>query len=262
MLKHTYYGHLTSNDVKLAAKQNYTLVLPIGAIEQHGPHLPIDTDDWLAVRAAKEGVELSVKKYKTKVMYLPGIHFGQSFSHLAWPGRISLSFNTFVTLIYEVIDQLIHEGFKKFVLVNGNGGNEASIITAIRQVTEKWRKEKKYIKIYSIGVGNIHKPPLSKNFDKRINKFFKNKTNEGELHAGARETSWNLSGRPNLVRSNLAKKPIIKKVGWANSSLDEISNNGTTGNPELASKALGNYFWKEQNLGFAKMLHDISKDNK
>ena len=147
-MKHTYYGHLTSNEAKLAVKKKYILVLPIGAIEQHGPHLPIDTDDWLALRAAKEGVELAVKKYKTKAMYLPGIHFGQSFSHLAWPGRISLSFSTFVSIIYEVIDQLVYEGFKKFVIVNGNGGNEPSIITAIRQVTEKWREEKKYIKIF------------------------------------------------------------------------------------------------------------------
>ena len=161
-MKHTYYGHLTSNEAKLAVKKKYILVLPIGAIEQHGPHLPIDTDDWLAFRAAKEGVELAVKKYKTKAMYLPGIHFGQSFSHLAWPGRISLSFSTFVSIIYEVIDQLVYEGFKKFVIVNGNGGNEPSIITAIRQVTEKWREEKKYIKIYTIGVGNIYKGVNSK----------------------------------------------------------------------------------------------------
>ena len=259
-MKHTYYGHLTSNEAKLAVKKKYILVLPIGAIEQHGPHLPIDTDDWLALRAAKEGVELAVKKYKTKAMYLPGIHFGQSFSHLAWPGRISLSFSTFVSIIYEVIDQLVYEGFKKFVIVNGNGGNESSIITAIRQVTEKWREEKKYIKIYTVGVGNIYKPPLSKNFPEKINKFFKDKSNEGEVHAGARETSWNISGRPELVRFNLAKKPKIKEVAWANNSLEEVSNNGTTGNPTLASKSLGDYFWKQQNLGFAKMLQNISKD--
>ena len=141
-MKHTYYGSLTSKEAKLAAKNKYILVLPIGAIEQHGPHLPIDTDDWLAVKAAKEGVELAVKKYKVKAMYLPGIHFGQSFSHLAWPGRISLSFNTFVLLIYEIMDQLIKEGFVKFVIVNGNGGNEPSIMTAIRQVTEKWKEKK------------------------------------------------------------------------------------------------------------------------
>ena len=108
-MKYTYYGHLTSKEAQVAAKKKYILVLPIGAIEQHGPHLPIDTDDWLALKAAKEGVELAVKKYKINAMYLPGIHFGQSFSHLAWPGRISLSFNTFVSVIYEVIDlSLIH----------------------------------------------------------------------------------------------------------------------------------------------------------
>ena len=258
-MKHTYYGHLTSKEAKLAAKKKYILVLPIGAIEQHGPHLPIDTDDWLALKAAKEGIELAVKKYKTKVMYLPGIHYGQSFSHLAWPGRISLSFNTFVLIIYEVLDQLVNEGFDKFVIVNGNGGNESSIITAVRQLTEKWRNKKKYPKIYSVGVGNIYKPPLPNDFAKKVEKYLKNKSNQGEVHAGARETSWNLSERPNLVKLNLAKKPKIKKANWLNSSLDEISNNGTTGNPELASKALGKFFWKEQNNGFAKMLKEISK---
>ena len=258
-MKYTYYGHLTSKEAELAAKKKYILVLPIGAIEQHGPHLPIDTDDWLALKAAKEGVELAVKKYKINAMYLPGIHFGQSFSHLAWPGRISLSFNTFVLLIYEVIDQLVKEGFIKFVIVNGNGGNEPSIITAIRQLTEKWKEKKKDIKIYTVGVGNILKPPLPDDFPKKIKKFIKGKSNDGEVHAGARETSWNLSGRPELVRFDLAKKPKIKKVDWANSSLDEVSSNGTTGNPKLASKALGKYFWEKQNYGFAKMLYNISK---
>tara|TARA_Y100001934_G_C12321747_1_gene760429 strand:+ start:1040 stop:1822 length:783 start_codon:yes stop_codon:yes gene_type:complete len=258
-MKYTYYGHLTSKEAELAAKKKYILVLPIGAIEQHGPHLPIDTDDWLALKAAKEGVELAVKKYKINAMYLPGIHFGQSFSHLAWPGRISLSFNTFVLLIYEVIDQLVKEGFIKFAIVNGNGGNEPSIITAIRQLTEKWKEKKKDIKIYTVGVGNILKPPLPDDFPKKIKKFIKGKSNDGEVHAGARETSWNLSGRPELVRFDLAKKPKIKKVDWANSSLDEISSNGTTGNPKLASKALGKYFWEKQNNGFAKMLYSISK---
>ena len=61
-MKYTYYGHLTSKEAQVAAKKKYILVLPIGAIEQHGPHLPIDTDDWLALKAAKEGVELAVKK--------------------------------------------------------------------------------------------------------------------------------------------------------------------------------------------------------
>tara|TARA_Y100001970_G_scaffold66752_1_gene85138 strand:- start:2457 stop:3239 length:783 start_codon:yes stop_codon:yes gene_type:complete len=258
-MKHTYFGHLTSNEAKLAAKKKYILVLPIGAIEQHGPHLPIDTDDWLALKASKEGVELAVKKFKVRAMYLPGIHFGQSFSHLAWSGRISLSFNTFVLLIYEVIDQLVKEGFVKFVIVNGNGGNEPSIITAIRQVTEKWKENKKNIKIFTVGVGNIFKPPLPEDFPKKIKKYIKGKSNEGEVHAGARETSWNLYGRPELVKLNLAKQPIIKKIDWANSSLDEISNNGTTGNPTLASKELGKYFWEKQNYGFAKMLYKISK---
>lgn len=258
MINKTFYGHLTSNEVKKASKQKYLLVLPIGAIEQHGPHLPIDTDDWLALKASKEGVELAVKKYSTKVMYLPGIHYGQSFSHLAWPGRISLSFDTFVRIIYEVLDQLIKDDFKKFVIVNGNGGNEASIITATRKLTAKWINKKQKIKIYSIGVGNIYKPPLPKNFPSKIDKFLKNKSNDGEVHAGARETSWNLSERPQLVKKNLIKKPKINNVNWINSTLDEISSNGTTGNPELASKELGAYFWKEQNKGFAKMLNEIS----
>ena len=50
-------------------------------------------------------------------------------------------------------------------------------------------------------------------------------------------------------------------MSWANSSLEEVSSNGTTGNPTLASEALGDYFWKKQNLGFAKMLNNISKNN-
>lgn len=258
-IMYAFYGHLTAEEAHQAAKKGYVLVLPVGAIEQHGPHLPIDTDDYLAVRAAQEGVTEACEKYNAKVLYLPAVHYGSSFAHMGFPGRISLSFETFISVIFDILDQLVTEGFRRFVIVNGNGGNGPGLSIAMRKVTEKWRQQGARIFIYSVQVGDIADPVLPDDFASKIKELTPG--NVGETHAGARETSWNLAGREELVRTDRLVKPATKSVRWVNLTLDDISDTGATGDPTQASREVGELYWKTLRTSFAKLLIEISQTN-
>lgn len=259
MLEHAYYGHLTAEEAQRAAEEGYALVLPVGAIEQHGPHLPIDTDDYLALRGAREGVIEAREKYGAKVLYLPGVHYGSSFFHMGFPGNISLGFETFISVICDVLDQLIGQGFRRFVIANGNGGNEPVLSIAMRKVTEKWRHQGVRVFIYSVAIGNIERPPMPDGFAEKINEMIS--ASAGGVHAGARETSWLLAGREELVRKDRLIKPVMKSVRWrwANLTMDDVSNTGAIGDPTQASKEVGELYWETFRANFAKMLAEISQ---
>ena len=252
-----YFGHLTSDETREAAESNALLVLPLGAIEQHGPHLPVDTDDYLATRAAKEAVELARDQYGTNIFYLPPVHFGNSFAHLAYPGRISLGFETFTLVIFDILDELIRSGFRNFIVLNGNGGNEVCISIAIRKITEKWFLSGESVKIYKFGAGGISSPPMPGGFAEKINNMTPG--NQKEIHAGARETSYYLSNQEEFVRKDQIAKPVMQEVGWVNFTVDEISNSGSTGDPSQASKEIGQLFWETVIPTYAKKFDEISR---
>ena len=252
-----YFGDLTSEEVRAAIEEAYTLVLPVGAIEQHGPHLPIDTDDYLANRGAREAVVEARDTYQSKVLYLPGVHYGNSFAHMAFPGRISLRFETFIALLQDILDELIRAGFRRFVLLNGNGGNEAGLTIAIRKVTESWRRQGVRVFIYIFGVGNIRGAQMPADFAEKVEAMISG--NEGEIHAGARETSWNMADPRGRVRMDRLVKPVMCKVRWSNITLDDISSTGATGDPTQASAELGELFWEAHRKGLAKLLAEVSE---
>ena len=256
-MNHIHYGHLTADEAQSASKEGYTLVLPLGAIEQHGPHLPLDADDYQAMRGALEGVTEAREKYGAKVLCLPNIAYGNSYTHAGFPGSISLGFETFISVICDILDQLIGQGFRQFVIANGNGGNRPGVSIAIRKITEKWRQQDVRVIIYVVHVGEIEGPPLPEDLADKIRQMTPG--NEGEMHAGAEETSQILAGREELVRQDLLIKPVMKSVGWTNMTLDEISDAGSTGDPTKASKEVGELYWKTFRASFAKMLVEISR---
>ena len=98
------------------------VLIPIGTTEQHGPHMPLDTDCFIArslcARAAEageaEGVELLVA---------PTLNVTLSWYHMQFPGSMRLSTPTFFQVFREVCDSLAHHGFENLVAVNGHGGN-------------------------------------------------------------------------------------------------------------------------------------------
>jgi creatinine amidohydrolase len=102
------------------------VVLPVGSTEQHA-YLSVATDSILAERVSVEAAEL------LGVLVLPAMPFGIAPGFAAFPGSVSLRPETLVAVVSEVLDTLHGQGFRRFLVVNGHGGNEAA-----RDSLEAW----------------------------------------------------------------------------------------------------------------------------
>lgn len=111
------------------------VVFPVGAIEQHGPHLPVGTDTFTVEhisRAAAAQVGEQVP-----LVVAPTLAFGSSHHHLPFGGAMSLSTETYYRTVYELTESLIIGGFQRVFIVNGHGGNQELIQLVVRDLALK-----------------------------------------------------------------------------------------------------------------------------
>ena len=171
-------------DVKDYLKTNDMVIIPLGATEQHGPHLPLGTDYYEALGASK------MISQQTGVIIAPVLMAGYSVYHSGFPGTLSLKPETMEQVLFESAEMLMKYGFKRFMFFNYHGGNDivqAKIIHRINHTTTA----------VAIAIG--HSSSIQKEYE---GEFF-------DWHAGINETSIMLYLRPDLVRMDRAEKPVI-----------------------------------------------------
>lgn len=120
-------SELTWQEAEQVARQGAVVVIPTGAHEQHGPHLPLATDALLVTAVARRAAELA----QTQVFCAPTLWLGFSPHHLDFPGTISLSTGTYLSVAAEICRSLWQHGFHRLVLLNGHGGNTAPLRTML-----------------------------------------------------------------------------------------------------------------------------------
>lgn len=121
------WGHLTRTEIAEARDAGALPVLPLGAIEQHSGHLPVDTDASSAFGVSLRAAERCAKAH---ILVLPVQSFGFSMHHKTWAGTLTLSANTLIALIEDIGESLDRTGFKRMLVVNGHGGNEGALLSA------------------------------------------------------------------------------------------------------------------------------------
>jgi creatinine amidohydrolase len=109
---------MSSPQVKEAAERAVAL-LPIAAIEQHGPHLAVSTDTALVTAVAERAESQMVGD----LVLCPTLPFGSSHHHLAFPGTLSISHETYIHVLVDLVESLLQSGFRRIVVLNGHGGN-------------------------------------------------------------------------------------------------------------------------------------------
>lgn len=120
---------MTWQDVRERLEAGYDIaIVPTGSIEQHGPMLPLDTDIYNCYEITKRAAEKVAEEVKPIVT--PPIWSGFSYTHMDFPGTITLKEETFARVVTEVCESLIHHGFKKVVIINGHGANTAALHNA------------------------------------------------------------------------------------------------------------------------------------
>ncbi len=172
-------------DVQEYLQINDMVIIPLGSTEQHGPHLPLGTDYFEAVGAAK------LISARTGVLVAPVVMAGYSIYHSGFPGTLSLNPETFEQVLFETSQILMKYGFRRFLFFNFHGGNsvsEAKVIHRINQSTEAIA--------VAIGIGSRVQPQ-----ERELAPF--------DQHAGIGETSAMLFLHPELVNMERAEKPVM-----------------------------------------------------
>lgn len=122
------YGRLTWPEVKRAAGQGRTPIVPVGTLEDHGPHLPVDTDVTLVSAICRGAAE----RLAGQTVLLPPITHGYSPHHMDFPGTVTIGWDTFCRYLTDVASSLIRHGFTRLLLVNGHGSNQPLVDMAAR----------------------------------------------------------------------------------------------------------------------------------
>jgi creatinine amidohydrolase len=163
------------------AKGDPVLLLPIGSIEQHGPHLPIDTD----TNSATEVAERAARQLdEGAALVLPAITWGLSPYWLPFAGTITLRPETILALTSDIGSSVAAHGFRRLVIVNGHGGNAGIIAVAATQLADHG------IRAYALSYWSLLESELAG----------LTPGDHGMIgHAGQSETSIQLHLQPNLV---------------------------------------------------------------
>ena len=187
------------------------LAVPLGSCEQHGPHLPLDTDTRVAVAVAERWAAT-----RDDVAVAPPLAYGASGEHAGFPGTLSIGLDALERVLVELVRSADH--FRGVVLVNGHGGNAAAIGRAVTKLV----REQRAVMAWSPTVPG------------------------GDAHAGRTETSLVLALAPKLVRTDRAVAGVTTPVAelWlaiSEGGVAAVSPSGVLGDPTGASAREGEH---------------------
>jgi len=129
-----------------ALSRDLPVVIPVAALEQHAHHLPLFTDSMLLgeiVRRAEETLG-------DRALFAPLTWLGNSEHHLDFPGTLSAAPRTYLSLLGDLLENFIHHGFKRLLIVNGHGGNDVPGQQAIFEVRQRHRERRDLLLLFSI----------------------------------------------------------------------------------------------------------------
>jgi mycofactocin precursor peptide peptidase len=204
------------------------LVVPLGSLEQHGPHLPMDTDTRIACAAASRACA-----GRPGVGLAPPIAIGASGEHADFPGTLSIG-TTALSLALVELGRHASLHWPAMLLVNGHGGNVPAITSAVRQLREEGRQ----CHVWHAGLpGGVGIGDGSGDGDG-------DSGGRGGSHAGRTETSIMLALAPSEVRADQAEagdtRPLAALLPELRAhGVRKISPNGVLGDPSGASAAEG-----------------------
>ena len=174
---------LTREEAKALAPDAVAL-FPVGATEQHGPHLPVGTDSLAVEHVAREA---AIAAGRVPVVVAPTLPFGSSHHHLPFGGTMSLTTETYYRAVFDLVESLIVSGFRRVLILNGHGGNHELIQLVARDLALKHP-----VALAAASSWLLAREALLAVEAHQLSRF--------PGHAGAFETSLVLALRPELVR--------------------------------------------------------------
>ncbi len=178
-----YLPHMTVPEVEAFLERSDMVIIPVGALEQHGDHLPIGTDFINGVERCK------LIAQERDVLVAPVLMVGQSPYHMGFAGSISLKAETIIDVHLQAVESLIHHGFKRFIIMNSHGGNRAISTLLVDQINQTTAG-------VAVSFGEAVRPFMEPSEVPRSNVL--------DRHGGTPETSNSLYLMPTLVNLDAA----------------------------------------------------------
>lgn len=251
-----FFPYLTWTEVQaMPDKANVVLLQPVGAIEQHGPHLPLIVD--AAIGVAVLGKALEKLNPEIPAYALPPLYYGKSNEHWHFPGTITLSAQTLIATLTEVAESVYRAGFRKLVLLNSHGG-QPQVMEIVARDLHQQHEDFMVFPLFTWRVPHC------------AGEFLSSKEKELGIHAGDAETSLMLSVLPDQVQMQkaiaeyphgLPEESLLSMEGklpfaW---TTRDLSQSGVLGDPTVATKEKGDRLLDSVSDGWVQVIQDIYK---
>jgi len=233
------YEEFTWPEIREAVAENRVVVLPVGTIEQHGPHLPLVTD----VLTSSEMSRRAVESMPGEALLMPPVYYSFNEHHMDFPGTIAVNGSTIVKYVTDIGLSLAHHGFRKVLLVNGHGSNVPFLDVAARNITNRSEAICAMVSWWSLIPREL------------LRELRESEYPGGMAHGCELETSVLLHLRADLVRMEKAEKDInfqpTEFFFWDLEGgspvffqewFSRYSKTGTVGDPTKATVAKGEKF--------------------
>jgi len=179
------FAQMTMHEVKDAARQDRVAVLPVATYEDHGAHLPVDTDVVLATRIC----DRAVARIPREAILVPAVPHGYSPHHMDYPGTLTIGWDTFIRYVRDVCCSLAHQGFARILIINGHGSNASPLDLAARLANVEYESR---ILCAFASHWDLRRV-------KEVARTLRDSDFNGAAHAGEYETSLYLALEPDLV---------------------------------------------------------------
>lgn len=253
-----FWADLVSTDFAALDAATTVAVLPLGATEQHGPHLPLSVDRSLVDGMVAEALPLLPADLP--VLVLPTQHIGYSPEHAQFAGTLTLPIETVIASWIAIGEGVARAGVKKLLLFNAHGGQVSLLDIVARELRNRCG-----LIVYGCNWWNL---PLGD----AVNGLFTADEHRFGVHAGEIETSLMLALAPQRVRMAAARDfpstsrdraanyPVLgngrsAKLGWA---MQDYNAEGAAGNAAVATPGKGRAVLQATGRELARLLQEIS----
>lgn len=191
-------AHMTQDEVGAVVRESRMVIVPTGATESHGPHMPTDTDSHQADHMAMKLAE------RVNAVVAPTLSYGISKTFERFSGTVSLSIPVYQEVLYEVGSALIKQGFKNLLILNGNRPNGTSNDAVARRLVDDLDESFDF----TVTAVSYWEPAAAAIHAMRLSEV------GGMGHGGEFETAFQLATRPELVKMDRIADIEPPLVGW------------------------------------------------
>lgn len=255
-MQHRFWAQYTARDFAALPRDRLIAVLPVGAIEQHGPHLPLAVDQAILDGILSATVPLIPDDLPALI--LPTLPVGKSDEHSAFPGTLTFSATTLMAMWSDIGDSVARAGVRKLVILNSHGGQIAPMDIVARDLRLRHRMLVVAANWFAMGLPEGLFTPEEERFG---------------IHAGDMETSVMRALHPDLVQMNHARdfRPLAAglakdnkllgltpagKLAWA---AQDMHPAGACGNASLATVEKGRKVIDHAARQIVTLLHEVDR---